>query len=68
LDPASGVTGSLTQAFAAGALLSMGTDTLLPESYVVVGILTGVLVVIGFAGSSSTHCEPRRSEVPTLEV
>jgi ZIP family zinc transporter len=51
LDPASGFTGSLTQAFAAGALLSMVTDTLLPESYEVEGILTGVLVVIGFAGS-----------------
>jgi ZIP family zinc transporter len=51
LDPASGFTGALTQAFAAGALLSMVTDTLLPESYEVEGILTGVLVVIGFAGS-----------------
>jgi ZIP family zinc transporter len=51
LDPASGFTGSLTQAFAAGALLSMVTDTLLPESYEVEGILTGVLVGIGFAGS-----------------
>jgi hypothetical protein len=29
----------------------MVTDTLLPESYEVEGILTGVLVVIGFAGS-----------------
>ena len=51
LDPASGFTGSLTQAFAAGALLAMVTDTLLPESYEVEGVLTGVLVVIGFAAS-----------------
>jgi zinc transporter, ZIP family len=51
LDPASGFTGSLTQAFAAGALLAMVTDTLLPEAYEVEGVLTGVLVVIGFAAS-----------------
>jgi len=51
LDPASPLNGSLTQAFAAGALLAMITDTLLPESYEVEGILTGLLVVIGFAAS-----------------
>jgi zinc transporter, ZIP family len=49
LDPASGRTGALVQAFAAGALLAMLTDTLLPEAYEVEGVLTGPLVVAGFA-------------------
>jgi zinc transporter, ZIP family len=51
LDPASGRTGALVQAFAAGALLAMLADTLLPEAYEVEGILTGFLVVCGFAVS-----------------
>jgi len=51
LDPASGETGALVQAFAAGALLAMLTDTLLPEAYEVEGVLTGPLVVTGFAVS-----------------
>jgi len=51
LDPASGRTGALVQAFAAGALLAMLTDTLLPEAYAVEGVLTGPLVVAGFAVS-----------------
>jgi ZIP family zinc transporter len=51
LDPKSALDGSLSQAFAAGALLAMVSDTLLPEAYEVEGILTGVLVVIGFATS-----------------
>jgi ZIP family zinc transporter len=51
LDPASGQTAALVQAFAAGALLAMLTDTLLPEAYAVEGVLTGPLVVVGFAGS-----------------
>jgi ZIP family zinc transporter len=51
LDPASGRTGALGQAFAAGALLAMLTDTLLPEAYKVEGVLTGPLVVAGFAMS-----------------
>ena len=51
LDPASGHTGSLVQAFAAGALLAMLADSLLPEAYAVVGALTGPLVVSGFAVS-----------------
>ena len=33
LDPASGRTGAFAQGFAAGALLAMVTDTMLPESY-----------------------------------
>jgi ZIP family zinc transporter len=51
LDPASGRTGALVQAFAAGALLAMLADTLLPEAYEVEGVLTGPLVVAGFAVS-----------------
>ena len=49
LDPASGHTGALVQAFAAGALLAMLADSLLPEAYGVEGALTGPLVVSGFA-------------------
>jgi zinc transporter, ZIP family len=51
LDPASGATGALVEAFAAGALLAMLADTMLPEAYQVEGVLTGPLVVIGFAVS-----------------
>jgi ZIP family zinc transporter len=51
LDPASGRTGALVQAFAAGALLAMLADTLLPEAYKVEGVFTGSLVVLGFAFS-----------------
>jgi ZIP family zinc transporter len=51
LDPASGRTGALVQAFAAGALLSMVSDTMLPEAFEVEGISTGWLVAIGFAVS-----------------
>jgi ZIP family zinc transporter len=51
LDPATGRTGALVQAFAAGALLAMLADTLLPEAYKVEGVLTGPLVVVGFAVS-----------------
>jgi zinc transporter, ZIP family len=49
LDPASGETGALVQAYAGGALLAMLANTLLPEAYVVEGVLTGPLVVVGFA-------------------
>lgn len=49
LDPASGSTGALAQAFAAGALLAMLADTLLPEAYEVERVATGMLVVAGFA-------------------
>jgi zinc transporter, ZIP family len=51
LDPQGGRTGSLVQAFAAGALLAMLADTLLPEAYAVEGLWTGPLVVTGFAAS-----------------
>ena len=49
LDPASGLTGALSQAFAGGALLAMVADELLPEAYEVEEVLTGVLLVAGFA-------------------
>ena len=49
LDPDTGQTGALVQAFAAGALLAMLADTLLPEAYKVEGVWTGSLVVFGFA-------------------
>jgi zinc transporter, ZIP family len=49
LDPAGDRSGALVQAFAAGALLAMVADTLLPEAYEVEGVFTGPLVVAGFA-------------------
>lgn len=49
LDPAQALSGALVDAFAAGALLAMVADTLLPEGYDVEGVLTGPLVVAGFA-------------------
>jgi ZIP family zinc transporter len=51
LDPHSGDAGAMAQAFAAGALLAMLADTLLPEAYEVEGVFTGPLVVAGFAVS-----------------
>lgn len=51
LDPDSARTGALAQAFAAGALLAMLADTMLPEAYEVEGIFTGSLVAAGFAAS-----------------
>ena len=49
LDPAGGRTGAFAQGFAAGALLAMVSDTLLPEAYDVERVNTGALVAIGFA-------------------
>ena len=49
LDPASGSTGALVEAFAGGALLAMLANSLLPEAYDVEGVFTGPLVVVGFA-------------------
>lgn len=51
LDPTGGDTSALVQGFAAGALLAMLADTLLPEAYDVEGVLTGPLVITGFAAS-----------------
>jgi ZIP family zinc transporter len=49
LDPSSANTGGLVQAFAAGALLAMVADTMLPEAFQIEGVFTGPLVVGGFA-------------------
>lgn len=43
--------GALINGFAAGALLAMIADTMLPESYEVEGVLTGPLVTAGLAVS-----------------
>jgi zinc transporter, ZIP family len=51
LDPTHGRTGAFAQGFAAGTLLAMITDTMLPEAYEVEGLATGSLVAIGFAVS-----------------
>ena len=55
LDPATGSVGpggqAFAQAFAAGALLTMLADTMLPEAYEEERNFTGALVVLGFAGS-----------------
>jgi ZIP family zinc transporter len=51
LDPTHGRTGAFAQGFAAGALLAMIANTLLPEAYEVEHIFTGSLVAIGFAVS-----------------
>ena len=50
LDP-SAAGGGLVEAFAAGALLAMISDTMLPEAFKVEGVFTGPLVVGGFAVS-----------------
>jgi zinc transporter, ZIP family len=49
LDPANGNTGALVEAFAAGALLAMVSDTMLPEAFKAEGVFTGSLVASGFA-------------------
>jgi len=41
----------IAQGFAAGALLAMIVDTMIPESYEVERDWTGLLVVVGFAGT-----------------
>ena len=46
---ASGHTGAFAQGFAAGALLAMVADTMLPEAYESEHGFTGSLVAIGFA-------------------
>lgn len=49
LDPSGGYDGSDVEAFAAGALLAMVADTMLPEAFDEEGVFTGALVAIGFA-------------------
>ena len=51
LDPTHGHTGAFAQGFAAGALLAMIADTMLPEAYEEERGSTGSLVAIGFAVS-----------------
>jgi ZIP family zinc transporter len=45
----SGDTVALVQAFAAGALLTMLTDTMVPEAYEFGGPSTGLVTVLGFS-------------------
>jgi ZIP family zinc transporter len=45
------IASGVAQSFAAGALLTMIVDTMIPESYAVERNWTGLLVVIGFAGT-----------------
>lgn len=49
LDDASASTVAFVQAFAAGAILTMLADTMLPQAYAHAARLTGVLVTLGFA-------------------
>jgi ZIP family zinc transporter len=51
LGPGQQGTSAFAQGFAAGALLAMITDTMLPEAYDTEGLATGSLVAIGFAVS-----------------
>jgi zinc transporter, ZIP family len=45
----SGLTGAFAQAFAAGAMLTMLADTMMPEAFRYGGSRTGLLTVLGFA-------------------
>ena len=49
LGESSGHSGAFAQGFAAGALLAMVADTMLPEAYETEKGFTGSLVAIGFA-------------------
>ena len=49
LGDAGGSTVALVQAFAAGALLTMLTDTMVPEAYEFGGPSTGLVTVLGFS-------------------
>lgn len=51
LDGASGNTVAFVNAFAAGALIAMITDTMLPEAYEEERSLTGLFTTVGFAAS-----------------
>ncbi|MET0805071.1 MAG: hypothetical protein ABW009_14340 [Acidimicrobiales bacterium] len=51
LGDSSGHSGAFAQGFAAGALLAMVADTMLPEAYEVEQDFTGSLVAVGFAVS-----------------
>jgi zinc transporter, ZIP family len=49
LDGASGEIVALLQAFAAGGVLTMLADTMIPDAYRQGGRVTGLLTVLGFA-------------------
>ena len=49
LDGASPAVVAITQAFAAGALLTMLVDTMIPEATEFGGPVTGLVTVLGFA-------------------
>ena len=49
------MTGAVAQAFAAGALLTMITDDLIPESRELAGLGAGLAAVIGFAVAFALH-------------
>lgn len=50
-DASSGKTGAFIQSFAAGALLTMLADTMLPEAFEFGGKLVGLLTVAGFGAA-----------------
>jgi ZIP family zinc transporter len=49
------MTGAVAQAFAAGALLTMITDDLIPEARELAGLEAGLAAVIGFAVAFALH-------------
>ena len=49
------LTGALAQAFAAGALLTMITDDLIPEAREFAGLKAGLAAVVGFAVAFALH-------------
>jgi len=49
------MTGAVAQAFAAGALLTMITDDLIPEARELAGLEAGLASVIGFAVAFALH-------------
>jgi ZIP family zinc transporter len=50
-DPSAGKTGAFVQAFAAGALLTMLADTMMPEAFEFGGKLVGLFTVAGFGAA-----------------
>ena len=55
LEDASDGTVAFVQTFAAGAILTMLADTMLPEAYRHGGKLTGVIATLGFATAYRIH-------------
>jgi ZIP family zinc transporter len=49
------ITGAAAQAFAAGALLTMITDDLIPEARELAGLGAGLAAVLGFAVAFALH-------------